>query len=464
MKKFIALLLCLVFALTTLAACNTDADTDNNGENKQEENTENNQANNENNETLENDENNENGEENNEELQPPKADPINPASLTANKSYTADDGSILLAYEKQTAETYEGVCVFYEDLGFTLYGENQMASNLFSTYTKDSTLVHTYWIEAHNELNIITSETGAETIPPRTTELTGDFKTSVTQLQQKTSQTSGMAYIIQLADGSFIIYDGGYADTTSEMFNTLRNLAPSKNSIHIRAWLITHSHDDHYSCFSEFSKNVFNYKARYSCEVTLDHLLISPVNDNDALRLDSDGNYLSSTVHEDIKKFSGAKIAYVYTGMEFTYGNMNLEILFAPNELFIDGNPGYFNETSIISRVYSNQPENGDTMSMIFLGDAGKNVANRLMVYYGEYLRSDMCQISHHGVEDFPLLAYQMIKSSILFYPCNTSLYNLTNRDADVRKALRESSVTKEILLRDDEKYIRYFNPTLNEK
>ena len=41
MKKFIALLLCLVFALTTLAACNSATDTDNDGENKQEETNEN---------------------------------------------------------------------------------------------------------------------------------------------------------------------------------------------------------------------------------------------------------------------------------------------------------------------------------------------------------------------------------------------------------------------------------------
>ena len=76
-----------------------------------------------------------------------------------------------------------------------------------------------------------------------------------------------------------------------------------------------------------------------------------------------------------------------------------------------------------------------------------------------------MCQISHHGVENFPLLAYRIIKSSILWYPCNTDLYSGgagANRDANVRAVLRDSSVTKEILLRDNAKYTRYFNPELN--
>ena len=389
-------------------------------------------------------------------------DPYDPSNFTATKTYVNSGGAVLNAYASSTVETYENVCKFYENRGYSLYCETNKVGNLFSTYTKGSKLVHVYWIDAHEELNIVTDNYGAENLPEKDIRIMGSCKTSVTQLQQNTSQTSGMAYIVQLADGSFIVYDGGYADTVPEMFNTLRSLSPSQSEIHIRAWIITHSHDDHYSGFSEFSKKVSTYKKDYSCEITLDHVLISPLNASHAVAMDSDGRYFNETIYSDIKNFPGAKICMVYTGMEFAYGNMNLEILFTANELFIDGGISYFNESSLVSRIYSNMPENGDTFSMIFLGDAGVGVANRLMTYYGDYIESDMCQISHHGVENFPLAAYEMISASILFYPCNTSLYNLTNRDADVRKALRESPITKEILLRDNAQYRRYFNPTLN--
>ena len=389
-------------------------------------------------------------------------DPDDPSTFTPTKTYENSGGAVLNAYASKTVDTYESVCNFYEKRGYSLYCETNKAGNLFSTYTKGSILVHVYWIEAHKELNVVTDNHGAENLPERVIQITGNYKTSVTQLQQQTNQTSGMAYIVQLADGSFIIYDGGYANTVPEMFSTLRSLSPDQSKIHIRAWIITHSHDDHYSGFSEFSKKVSSYKNEYSCEIVLDHVLISPFNASQAVSLDSDGKYFNETIYSDIRNFPGAKVCKVYTGMEFVYGNMNLEILFTANELFIDGGVSYFNESSLVSRIYSNTPENGDTFSMIFLGDAGSGVANRLMTYYGDYIQSDMCQISHHGVENFPLAAYEMIGASILFYPCNTSLYNLTNRDADVRKALRESPVTKEILLRDDAQYRRYFNPLLN--
>jgi len=448
MKKIIAILLCMIFILTSLAACNSteDGGADNTPPSEAPDTTDPPPSDPDTNEDPE------------PEPEPEAPEPIDPLTLTLSKTYKPSDGSVLEAYENMTAEDYAGVCQFYLEDGYELYGSSNLAGNLFSTFTRENEeLAHVYWIEAHNELNIVTSDTGAETLPPRVTDIEGDIPISVTQLQQQPGQTSGMAYIVQLADGSFIIFDGGYADTVTELYRTLKSMKPEGEKIHIRAWIITHSHDDHFSCFDALADNVTIKK-----QMDIDYVLISPISQSDALSMDSDGNYFASTIYDDVKKIENTKLAYVYTGMVFTYGELDLEILFTANELFIDGNTRYFNDSSLVSRIYSNTPESGNTLSMIFLGDAGINVANRLMTYYGTYLRSDMCQASHHGVENFPLVAYQMIKASILWYPCNNSLYNLTNRDAEVRQALRASSVTKEILLRDNALYTRYLNPTLN--
>ncbi len=384
------------------------------------------------------------------------------AMLTANKTYDNNHGSLLSAYPRSSIDTYEGVCVYYEEEEWSLYCENNMNGNFFSTYTKDSKIAHVYWIASQSELNIITAENGAENLPPQKMESSGNIPTSVTQLQQNAGQTSGMAYIVQLDDGSFIIYDGGYADTVAELLHTLKSLSNGKD-IHIRAWVITHSHDDHYSCFEELAENYDSrYKLKYSINITLDYLLIAPISNSQAIKMDYDGNFFVSKLETCLQPFPNAKICYVHTGMKLNFRNLTMEILFTPEELFIDGSTDYFNDSSIVSRIYSNKSDSGDTMSMIFLGDAGVSVADRLMSYYGDYLKSDMCQVSHHGVENFPLSAYQFIKAPILFYPCNTTLYNRTDRFDDVRKALRDSEITTEILLRDDEKYQRFFNPSLN--
>ncbi len=386
---------------------------------------------------------------------------IDPTELIAAKTYDNDHGSLLSAYPDKTVEDYEGVCAYYEASGWEIYCENELGGNFFSTYTKGDALAHVYWIESQEELNIVTSDTEAAALPPKEISSVGTGVTSVTQLQQSPSQTSGMAYIIQLSDGSFIIYDGGYTETVPQLLDELYALN-GEGEAHIRAWILTHSHDDHYACFKNLTRYMNTHLKNYNMTLALDYLITAPISDKDATAMDADGLFFAKDMKDHVQVFENAKICYVHTGMTLQFSNMTLQVLHSAEDLFIDGSTGYFNDSTLVTRLYSNQPDKGETLSMIFLGDAGKDVARRMMTYYGDELRSDMCQISHHGVENFPLEAYQMIAAPTLFYPCNNSLYALGDRDADVRAALRASEMTEEILLRDNAKYTRFFDPSLN--
>ena len=83
-----------------------------------------------------------------------------------------------------------------------------------------------------------------------------------------------------------------------------------------------------------------------------------------------------------------------------------------------------------------------------------------MLVYYGNYLKSDICQASHHGLENCSLLVYRHIKASILFYPCSEETYTRIGRELsrneNVRKALRDSKYTKEIIIHDKANETRY--------
>ena len=81
---------------------------------------------------------------------------------------------------------------------------------------------------------------------------------------------------------------------------------------------------------------------------------------------------------------------------------------------------------------------------------------------YGDYLESDMCQVSHHGVEDVPVSFYDVVKSPILFYPCNQYLYDLDSRFNDVRAALREKEYTKEILIAELDRFTRVWGTSFD--
>ncbi len=386
--------------------------------------------------------------------------PLDPSSLTAEKTYDNDHGAVLSAYPGRTVADYEGVCDYYTLYGWTLYCANELNGNRFSTYTNGDSLAHVYWIASDNELNIVRSDTEGASLPPRDL-ADGAGVASVTQLQQQTSETSGLCYVVTLSDGSHIIYDGGYTSTISQLLEELSAQNPD-GEVHIRAWIMTHSHNDHYSGFQSLAHRKKSYLNRYDLTIKLDYFIMAPMSNQDALDIDADGQFFIDDIYECVKSFDGAKICYAHTGMTFDFPGMTLEVLYTAEDLFIDGSTGYFNDSSMITRLRPSREGSGETLSMLFLGDAGVDVANRLVAYYGDQLRSDMCQISHHGVENFPLSAYEVIAAPTLFYPCNNALYALTDRDADVRAALRASEVTKEILLRDNDKYTRYFDPAKN--
>lgn len=375
-------------------------------------------------------------------------EPVNYKDLDYDDSYSIADKEWLMSYYEETFETFLGVCKYQEDNGYELHSYSVKNGNHFATYVKGKELLHFYWIKCESELNVVLSKNCGDALPPKTPEVTsGEHKTSVTQL--KSNVHNGMGYVIKLADGSFILYDGGYIGAEEEMWSALVDLNGGEENIVIRAWLLTHSHSDHYKAFSGFSD-------KYADRVTLERLIFSPVRSEDG-----DGDtYLNEGVKTDIAKFDGAKILYAHTGMTMKFCNVKLEILFAAEELYIS-DPRWgsglvnlidSNSTSMVSRVYT------DDYSALFLGDATNHVANRMIIYYGDYLRSNMCQAAHHGYESFPLIGYRHIKAEIMWYPVTKECYDYYSKEdfSDVREAVRNSEWTKEIIVHDTRE-TRYF-------
>ena len=392
--------------------------------------------------------------ETNPELDLDGVEPIKHSELGYDDYYTINvSGEYFVSYNEEPIESFYGVCKHHEDNGYELHGYNVLNGNHFATYVKGKKLSHVYWIECESKLVVAQSDYCGEAMPPVTPAVTdGEYKTSVTQLQSV--EDNGMGYAVQLADGSFILYDGGYESCADELWNTLVALNGGEENIVIRAWLITHSHNDHYQCFSDFSKN-------YGGKVTLERVMISPINKNDM----GGDTYLHDGVKEDVKNFEGAKILYVHTGMTFSFCNVKMEILFAPEELYItDARWGSGlvnlidnNSSSVVSRIYT------DDYSAMFLGDATNHVANKMLIYYGDYMKSDMCQAAHHGWESWPLIAYNHIKASIMWYPTSQECYDYSGGEdvSDIRKAVRESKYTKEVIVHEHSRETRYFQTSV---
>ena len=359
-------------------------------------------------------------------------------------------GYTLTQYNGRQKADYLAFCNSYVREGYTLYSSNAVGETLSSVYKKGNAYVTVMFNALQNEL-YVGNGSGANNFPEKDNYVAkaGDI-TTVTQIYSR--NVNGMGYIIKLADGSFLVVDGGYADdfvendsndsfvheNATHLYNTLVSLNGSEDNIHIRAWLLTHSHGDHYQAFHAFArqKDEGNYAG-----VNVGTVLCSPVQDvMDAT--DGANKYFTDDRLVEAVFTLGANLVYVHTGMSFEFADVTLEILVAPEHVYKFGDPEDFNETSVVSRI-----KNKDG-SMIFLGDAGMNACNWMVGAYGEGLESDMVQVSHHGGETATKAIYQNIKAHTLFWPSSEGNLNQSRGDY-TKQYLLESEYSKEHILHE---------------
>lgn len=366
------------------------------------------------------------------------------SSVKPDNSYTTEYyGEQVLSYSNTTSDDFYSACRYFAENGARLYNKHNMNNgNLSATYIDGGSYYHVYYLKTENELNVVSSPNGAHILPKNIPDVTnGDYMPTVTQVYSM--RVNGMTYIVQLADGSFIIYDGGWEDHTEHLWAALTRLNGGEDNIRVRAWVLTHAHEDHTYGFIDFS-------SKYGSKITLERIMLSPLSasDTDALGFPF---YVEDLVNTVSKRFKGVVITPVHLGMLFNFSGVTMEILMTAEELYKDEYLSNFNNTSMVSRIF-----NGD-YSCLFLGDAAKESAHKIITYYNYYTTSNMCQVAHHGVEDYPMAGYKRIRANILWYPCNTYLYELPDRDANVRAELREYAHTKEIILHDSGTITRKF-------
>ena len=349
---------------------------------------------------------------------------------TAAAGYTCGDASVLYEMNQYTQQQYDDVCSRLKAEGYLLYSEWKVNSNCFRTYVKGKQMLHTGFLAATKTFHCTVSE-HAERLPAAVTGTKKTCEASVTQIYS--SHLNGMGYIVRLEDGSFILYDGGYADCVEELWKQLCLLNGGADGIVIRAWVLTHSHADHYAAFAPFGN-------QYGLKVTLETVMVAM-----PAQVHCENGYFHRHLRKAVNVYrNGADIPIlnVHTGMAFQYPGARLEILCTPDDLYIRSVPKDFNESSIISRVSTNSG------SVIILGDAGIAACNFTIDHFGDALKSDVVQVSHHGCETAPWTIYQKIAAPVLFWPCDQALHDST-RNGLVKYRLQSLQSTKRNYLHD---------------
>lgn len=358
----------------------------------------------------------------------------------------ASDG-IEVCLRSVTSDEYSAYAGTLTDAGWVKYTENTMASNLFATYTHtDGKTIHLgYYPTLQNgTLRIISVPTGY--LPPtEATAYTRVTDTTFTQIKRAGAEmntAAGMSYIMQLADASFILIDGGPANTKDEddLLAYLRSLTPNGQKPVIAAWFITHAHPDHMAL-----ANNFLIKYHDQVDIKLAAYNFPPY---ETVKNAADVNNNRSAYEPMIRLFIESITKYwpdaekfvIHAGQKLYLADAEIEIFFTHEDLF-PGEYVWVNHTSTAFRIRSG----GKTI--MILGDCEKTICQQMADTYGEYLKSDMLQLAHHGANGACLDLYQRIDPDICFWACPQSKFENDERQLGTKEGfefnyyLRDTSI-----------------------
>ena len=351
-------------------------------------------------------------------------------------------------------EAFVSYCEKLESEGFAVItAETQWEGSSFRTYLNQETGVtlHVYHAaythaeeqgvkDALNSLRIVASTTDHVTIPDATilspqayTTITDTMITAIDlDYQYGDKSNFGLGQIITLADGTFIIIDGGQgglSDNEDNLWNLLKKLyqkvhnkAPdSDNQIHVRGWIVTHDHGDHYGVFSKFIKKYGKYK-----EFKFDYLFFNSPSKTECYNSMNPGWVVNNNMETLQKSVTGGfKYIKVHTGQVFYLANARLEVLYTHEDIYPRKTEYFNNTTSVIRTMLTQKDEAGNSFETgcVWLGDVERIGSSRMRAMYGDFMKTDMVQVSHHASNGVEKELYNLIAPKIVWLPTDKGRY-----------------------------------------
>ena len=346
-----------------------------------------------------------------------------PTSFSVNNAFTVQvEGSSVTEMDAYVSKL--------KSAGYTLYqSRDNINGNYFRTLYNDTRMIHLYFMPADNTggdfkrdvVRIVTETTPLSEAFHATPY--GDAK--VTDGSVTFMTVEGVGLIFTNPDGSYVIADGGWGKSADQLYNYLKDNNKRKDGrIVIRAWVVSHPHEDHWGNFVQFAKS-------HASEVTLEYVvtqLHQQYCDRNAQVYDG-----SKLIRESVAKFSGAKMLTPHTGQVMYFGQLEAEFLFTMETLLnqnsltkylvgqIDGNE--------MSLVFRGRYGNGG-QTALFTGDVQVNACQHMDAMFETHLKSDIVTTPHHGAERTTTLFYpNHVRPNIVLIPASQAYYDENYRD-----------------------------------
>ena len=342
--------------------------------------------------------------------------------LTALPKYPADslstvdcaDNTSMIVAKSTTLAKFNEYCTSLTSSGFAEYSKREnVDGNYFRTYTKGNTAVTAYFSNGRKQARIIIGP--IKDIPSKDVDNTKEsFKPSITMIGPSESVSGSLTIIYQLANGKFLIIDGGII-LADRIYKKLREFQPNASKLTIAGWVISHPHNDHQDGIEYFIE-------QHGYEVDIENIYFNYAQ-ADYYNNPTDKDHTTEREGARVSKLRdlcnkyltrSTKIVKPHTGQIYNFGSASMEIISTVEDLLPTKMP-FVNETSMVVRVTVAGQSN------MLLADASSNMKGIIRSMYDSHVKSDMVTLAHHGVWDNTPALYNEIKGKVLFWPNNTA-------------------------------------------
>jgi len=331
--------------------------------------------------------------------------------LTLANTYENDKNeNVVLRYTDVSEAQFEK---YYTSLlpDFTVHSEKTVVGNRFATLTTDTHVLHVCFYPTIGEMRVIYGVRGW--LPPITAP-ESDENEPLTVTQMGLIINSGLSLVVTLADGRFLLIDGGKEanDEHQDRKNLFEFLWEHKPKHHakpkIAAWLISHAHTDHVNLCQEFLKE-------YGDRVELD---LFGYNFPDfetgiitAAEWEKDLYWQTTTKDLLDERFPNATRYTMHTGESLLLPGCEVEMLLTWEDFWPQEMPSA-NHSSFIVRL---KFATGKTVMLP--ADAWKPTTALAVSIWGDYLKSDVLQVVHHGLSGGNIAFYEKVNPEVLLWP-----------------------------------------------
>lgn len=288
--------------------------------------------------------------------------------------------------------------------GYTVMQENAIGENRYLTLSRENRRVTVYHMGLLDQVRIVSEP--MRPISPEPAAYTAVCDTTLMQLgleEGKNLAGAMNAYVIQLADGRFVLMDTGTESAAPYLYQYMKDRTPAGETIRIAAAFISHPHVDHMDGLKVMAEK---YRREIECEaIYINYGAFSMQN-----------RYVESTFrgHWDsmngAARLLGAELYVLRTGQRIEIANAVFEVLWCPED-FGDRIIEDYNNACVVVRMTV-----GDNKTL-FLGDCRDKASPIVVAMYGEALKCDMITVAHHGYGGSVFPLYKLASASIVFWP-----------------------------------------------